>query len=880
MITAAERQAMVQFLNTYAFLNIWNQTSAEDRVNTVLKRANSRMVKGNVGFGLANIPLPAGGPYAVFSTSIDYFGGVVRIDAGAWTTTEDILNQDGVILYVYDAGGRQMPRRVTHLYRVPGNSRVMLVAIEARAYWKAFGVTPIKEEMYITAYRDSDAAAQVSSWSYLIPTSGSAAVINQVQSRITACLSENSAGTFLVVNGSDIDPTQAWTPAVGDYIDVVLDRNVMGQFRVNVSDNTTGYASDRYEGDREILHIPKALNPNNFLITHNTLSLYVRDRAANRGVYFHRIDPTCVEQITHNDISVKSSVVQAFRDHLGASTVDVVVKIRRHSKQAALMPEANFLYELYQCSDADILRHLRGELDAALDFWTAAYLEDSWYTKMIMRPLDSDDPNYLDVYMDALGYRSMCTVLSQQVSYKQYDTNVPLMSVQKPFALRDVPVHPLVTLNGKKVRDSFVHCQDSGASSLVSFGSGIVVNGGDEIVIHQVASGRADPIELAISLGNTAHIVPYAYVNVYEVIPLVSPIVGYTGQSEVSYRKVIPQAGSLQVYPQEGGGLELVFGSSFYGKTVIVYNAEFCNTRVIDLASMLTDNLPIIIPLQTNLQDNSGQRPLLGYASVEIYLNNKRLCPGIDYTVDAYTDDADNPAWVEAVIASKEFLDVDGGTNCIEIVAHSSYILSDEAGYVIDNKCSYDNVMNAWYPLNSRGYIMGMCQTGLVNKGEWVEPVGDHNNGEPYLLTTTVPLTIYETLDRMAYVDELQKIGIIDAYLGRTPLPPTVNPSNPGSYNLYSPYLSAIIYAVINETMVFVDDPVDETFLAQFSSFEPLKLRDPSITRSSRVDLGFVDISGHYRTLAVSDGTKRHIIQRILTLVLPTDEYQHGDVLL
>lgn len=881
MSTIAEKAAMVGFLNSYAFSHIWNQVSAEHRANAVLQRIGSRAAKGHIAVGPTAVMLPSQGLFCVFGTQVDYFGGAIDIDTGVWVAADQVLTENRMLIHIYDNRGRLMPRARTYIYRVP-NSRVLLIALEAKAFWKVFGVQTTEHSFYMTTYVDSDVANTMSSWHFVVPDVNPNVTLGQINSRLTACLLANTPGTWLSINGFEVDPTRSYgTLVAGDHVEILLDRNVIGAFTINVSDNSTGYMSLVYASEREILHIPKSMNPDNALITHNTLTLFVRDNGSNQGAYLHRVDERCVENITHNDISVKKSVVDAFQGHLQANSVSVHIKVRRHGKTQALIPEANFLLELYDASDADIVRHLRGELDDGLYFWRADHLEASAYTYMMFDPPDYEQAEYLDTYVDALGIRALSAVLSHQLTYTQYDSNNQLMTIYKPFSYRNGRITPLVHVGGKKVRGSQVVCLDgAGASSSISLTSDVSRTNGDKIVVYQTAYGRPAPYRFAPVFGSGSINVPYRAVFVYEEVPLSEPIAGRTGSSAISYKKRIAQAGSLVIVHEENGTTTCVFGPSFYGKNVLIYNADFCVSIGANITDILQDNKPIIVPLLVDTDDNSGQRLLPEYGALEVYLNSRRLVNQVDYTAIPYVDGDDNPAWVEVIVANKEYLDVDSVDNFLEVVVHSSSVLASESGYVLEDKCSYDGVLNVWYEQNSRAYIKGECQTGMQNLGAWLAPPASHQNGELFLVSTTIPRVINDALAEYDRIPELNRIAAINRYFGRNPPVPPVNPTNPASHNLYSPYLSAIIYDVLNDVFFPVDEPDDDAFLAQFSGYDHLKLRDPAITRTSAVDLGFVDISGHYRTLMVTSGVWRRILQRLVNLVLPTDPYQHGDVLL
>lgn len=399
------KQSLIQILNKYIFQKAWNETVATYRTNIALSSVTGRYLRGRVNVGVENFALPTNNSqYLCFTTPIQAFFGGLTIPSNVWMTGEEVLNTTNTLMYVYIQEGKLIPRKYIHVFRSPNSDRVV-IAIPKQVSIKVFGAS--HGTVYSTLYKDPDQPNDIICKSWYADPFDMVGSTSDLLTFFTTCKQANQAGTTVLVNGIEVDESLPIVSYVaGDYIEIICDENVIGAFDVDVSNNNTGYFSDLTSNYREIIHCPKTINPNNKVITHNTCTLSVRD-SNGVGLYYHRADDTGVGQITHNDLSVSTDVIDAFRSYLNDQNVTIHVRVRHHDTDNVLITELFYMTFLYRNSDEDIVQHMRGAITNTLPFWKASELEQSTYTAMMFDTPNSIDESLLTTYVEGLGYHTV-----------------------------------------------------------------------------------------------------------------------------------------------------------------------------------------------------------------------------------------------------------------------------------------------------------------------------------------------------------------------------------------------------------------------------------------------------------------------------------------
>lgn len=872
------KRAAVRVLNDYCFRGVWNEIQAVYRVNIKLVPARRAYQTGNAVIGSRMVPLPTADMFVVYRLAHPLFFGGVQAPRDTWQTAVTINDTIRTQLTIHDIGGVQTPLGQIWVYPM-SLRRETLVAIPVHVLEKIYGNGDA--QLYISIYRDADHAGRVTSQSYAIPTVDPTPTIATAQAQIATYLATNAQYLTVVVNGIIVDPRQAYSVAGGDYLDIIYDEDIVARTSVNVSTQSTGYFSLKDKMYKEILHLPKVLNPNNTVITHNSVTLYVRDNLSNRAVLLHRCDPLSVTQITHNDIAASTSVIDALRDKLGSHDVSIELLVRTHQNDNVLIEELSYLRYLYHCNDADIVRHLRGEIDQSLVFWRADRIEQTKYISLM-----TDTPNgvvaeQLDRYVAGLGYYTVARLLSDRITHLTVgDDGVLFYQVPLPYMLFDSPVYPSVCLNGHKLR-SFDQVTSRAMSSSVlgiSINQAVHRTAGMTLDIALLQGGDSRVYRVVPSLAEPTITVPFTALDVYEEVTLDTPLVGITTSTSAVYKRRQSLPGTIMQYPDGDGNVQVVFGPSLYGKTLLVQPSRFVQASSRNIDVMLQDNQPLVFVVSNGCaNDVDTIYPLLSHTAIDVYVNGKELVPGIDYTATPTRDADGNLGFTEVVIAAQEMLVPGSQGNWVEIVSHTDRVMADEGGHVTHNRVSYDRSLNLWQPGLSRLVVDGLAQAEPINDAAWLTPTTEVDNGRPYRVITTLPHDTAVLLADYSDAVDNTRLQLIDRYFQRVPTPASGIVVVPASHRLYSPYLTAIINDLVTDRLVLADDPTDSRFLAQLAAYEPLRLRDPTCGPDYALDRTFVDVSPLYRELTVSVPVY-NLISRLVTLILPHDSNTLGDI--
>lgn len=876
MTTDAELREMVRRLNEHCFREVWNEVSAEERVNIRLTPVGTRFLSGSAVVGLETVALPAAGLFGVYLAPYQLFYSGLPIAPDVWFSAKEVLDQYGTLLSAYPPSGRLLSRSHFFVRRISRSNRV-LVAMERDAMAASFGPA-YRDPLYLTAYRDSDADNPISATSVYISPVNTNLRLAAVQTALETATAASAPGTTLLINGIERAHDQPYAINVGDYVEVICDRNVVAAYDVDVSNNTTAFYSVRDQRYKEVLHCPKALNPEQKLITHNTCTLFVRCATKNEGRYLHRVDPASVGQLTHTDLAVDRGVVEALRDEMGEQSVVVRVQMRVHSKDNVLSDELSYLKYLYTLDDATIVRFLRGQGDSELAFWSAAELEQSGYIALMFDVPNAYDPEVMSRYITSLGYYTVASLLANHQRSFTLDGS-GYFELAKPYVLLGVDTTPLVYINGLKLRNDRLRYADLVGGRLgVMFQPGVYHDAGAQASVCLVETGTVQPTLFVPSLATPTITVYNRKVEVYEEVVLESPISGYGRSSDRAYKLVLETAGTLMFYPTENGGTQVVCGPSLYGKRLLIQGTRFCTQFTTTVDSVIEQGRPFVVPLTVACaNDLDTVVPLLGERTLEVYVNGYRLTNNVDYTAIPAVAEGGRVLY-DVVIGAMEYFS-DAPNNTIEVVAHTATTFAVESGFVVDNKISYDRNLNLWYSGLSRAFVGGKLLHEPINHGGWLEPRTTEATGAPYVVHTTLSANLADALSLYSPQVDNMRQSAINRYFNRNPPPDPAIIINPHSHRLYSPYLAAIIADLLDRSLVVADDPIDKRFLAQFAGYAYLKERDAALTKPGGViTKSWVDVNAQYRIPAVSDVTLYRIIQRLSKLTLGNDTDTIGDI--
>jgi hypothetical protein len=881
-VSIATQTSMVNQLNDYCFRNIWNEVHAEYCINVQVYPVTPNIVIGQF-MNTSNVWLALPTPtdqYVVYKASLGAFRGGLPIDLCQWFTGIDIINGWQTITNTYPQSGQVVARGYTYFYTDGTN---VYIAVSKTALYKMLGIVSW-DQMYVSIFRGDILERKIIGNSFYISASVNfTPYTGSIQTYITNALNINTPGTIVTQNGYEVSQTSSLTFSVGDFIDVLCDNNVTGAFSVNVSNNTTGYFSSKYARYKEIIHIPKSLNPNNILITNNTCTFHVRSNVTNRGVYLHRNDPTGVTQITHNDIGIATTSINAHRADLNQDNVSVYARIRTMNTNRVLLNDAFCMNILYTLTDAQILQFLVGDIDNYLAFWTANNLETSGYINLMFHTPILSDPSLLSDYCTSLGYYTVASILSDHLRTITLPTSTQrTVILDKGYAFICQDTYPMIFLNGIKLNQSVIVYENVGREKIyIGFVDSVVRNADDVFTASYLANGSSQPYIFTPSSGTPSFTVPFGDIVVYKINSLSTPVLGWNATSNNSYQLQPFLNGTLMTFPAESGpGTEVVFGPSLYGIPFLIKPTTFVQEYLQNIDTVLEDNKPIIITLsETAVNDGSDTpRPLLAYNTLEVFVNGLFLIPNLDYSCIPIVDNSSNTALVQVIINNKEYLNLGSTGNLVEVIAHTSQTISSEAGYAFNNQISYDSRVNFVYPGLTAIYSLGLYQSVVTDNGYYLSIPTPPDNGNPYYVQTSLTALVAEALEPYISTQNLATIAAINSYFGEyDPIDPSFL-IIPKSYSLYSPYIQAIVSDVINAILVPVSDSNTATFLAQFSAYDFIKQRDMTITDTSGVNRQYADVFPAYAPLTVFNPNYYNIIHQLCDLILPLDSATIGEI--
>lgn len=873
---------VVNALNNYCFENIWNSTPFEYAENLALIPMSTRFMENwIIQNKYINLP-DTTNQYAVYKIRYDAFEGSLIIPYNTWMSTDDIGNYYQTLFHAYAASGLMLPKCSVYLYH-DRYSGLVYVAILKQAVMLVTGLSNWNN-LYLTVYRYLQLNNPLTITSLYVPNQDIGNVVTtQANTAISAALALTQSGTNIYINGYDQPTSSAIIFTYGNYVDVISDTTVVGVFSVNMVPPVTGYFSSMYNTYKNVLHCPKSVNPNNNIISVELLSLVARNNTTNVGLYVTKSAENSITSITHQDFGISTSVVAAMQQSLNTQNISIEVKIRTHNN--ILIQEINYIKDLYICNDATIVSFLEGTGDTSLPFWTASALEQSAYVGYISSEPAYITPQTLDNFITGLGYYTVTAILCQHVN--PFPVNSLPMSnlfVDKPLILSGLPAYPVIYINGNKVPASQTgYITNSNDQLITGVGSNTYYTVGQTVTVDVIeGSGIVTPVIISPNANNNVITTNSSDVVVYQLLNLSTPVSAYDTTSSVSCQLITPLPNSpVSVINNTNNTTTITFNQSTYGNTYILQDKNASQYFYKDITQDITNGKPIYINLSALCNDGITYIPIIGYNSLDVYLNGNRLIPNIDYSAIPYVDSSNNTSIVQVMICNMSCLSI-GNTNYLEVIARSAVTLNSEVGYTANNMMDIGNNINMWYYNTSMLFAGGQYQTNVTNNGDMLIPSPAVSNGMPFYMTNELPVLYTDVLS--GYMPDLDdtRIKLINIYFNKqSPINDLSNLIIPESWTLYSPYLTAIYYDIQQNPNIemYSNDPNDQTFLMQFAQYNYLMQNDPTVNSTlSKIDLRFCDINPCYTAVTVPNINNYTVLQRLATLVLTSDPNTLGDI--
>jgi hypothetical protein len=877
-LPSAPTKQVVDHLNGIYFQQVWNAPRENGRANVQLYKVATRAKSGVVPVGRTVVGLPTTDTvYAVYQTGYRAFNQFIKLPDDQWVEAKSYLAVDEVAITIYDVNGKTVP--ISDVYiRYISNKDKVLVAVPSLYTKKCVG--SLYPDLYLTVFRDLTRATPSREEFYIAGSvlNGSTSVTT-IQTAIVNAQATFPNGTFVSVNGWVYHPDHVPTIVTGDLVTIVSDPDIVGHIDVTVDDNTTGYYSTKYEEYREILHVPKSLNPNNILINTDNLTVIVFDTLTNKGVLGHRIAQHAVESITHNDFSMGRTAIQGFTQSLSALTVTVRVYVRLPVDTNRLNEDVNRIKDLYSLNDAAIMNQLLGLASPQIPEWSAWNLEQSPFLSMIASDKRQELNEAIPSFVDAMGYYDVASVLGQQMRFYTYKNSQ--VKIIKPVRLFGYRCQAMVYADGIKVPESGYTITDYDSKTfLLGFLLGSGVGSGARIAVYICEEGFRTPTPFVPTEESPSITFDSEDHSVYMVKTYTDPQPVWESSVTKGYSHLPKGDADYIVTTNVNGTSTFTFRMKHFGKAFYCVPKYGLTTAVYDISDSINADNPIVVSL--SVRDVFGEfLPIVGYTTAEVYLNGKKLIEDLDYVIN-YVYHADGYILQNLLtVTNCDYLDLEGGSNIVEVCVHGDEIVSEDKGYGIENNLYRSSVPMIFSRSSSRTYVRGVLTEHVSESGNIATIVGDVDNGAPFLMQHMVAFGARKLLRDISPNQDINLRSRIEHVLGF--VEPDVDDFTIVTHlhALYSVFLAKIVTDVANGVLHIRDEPSDSNFLRQFKPYALLLERDPVIGQNNvLIDRRFVTLASHYVNLGVNNPDQMLRIQRLTSMTLQPSELSINEVLL
>lgn len=863
-------KTLCRHLKRYLADKVWNEPQSEGRSNTKPKLYGGQSWTGHFYYSGLEIELPQTDRlFYVYTCPIALFSGLLPEETG-WVRCDRMCNEFDATVDLYSVDGYMFPKGASWVYysEIFG---LYFFCIEKKAV-NAHLPHERVEDICATLYLDSDVLGDVQISSFAVPD-----VDTNYTHRGPIIQAMNSCASPLVyVNGELRDVVTAADIPLGAYVDVIQDDDTIVDYTVDISEDPHVFFSEMDEHYKYLIHTPKALNPENKVLTHNTADFYVYRKSDHVGRYLHRCGKVSVDQITHNDFSIPQYILDAYRDYFSDQDISVRVRIRQHQKNNVLIDEASFISYLYMQSDTEIVRCLMGGGDDIPPYWRASELEASSYVRCFFDVANGYSPSTMTSCIAALGFYNALSLLCGRVTSFIYSSlQKKKFIIDKPLLYWDEQVYPVVSVNGNKIRDVNVEYTNKSTYFTVEVGDSVHISPGDTVTVEMFLDDLSRKGEFAPSyvftpdFDNTYLYLPYTDFKIYrknDEGPVLAKGVDY--ESSETWSEVTDFIGSISVLDRDVG-VGLDFHSPTHGETFLVQ----CETSIIhkeyDVQENISNGDPLVFNLETYNTLGGEVVPVLSMSNFLLYLNGRYLQRDLDYSVVEVKVD-ERVSVVQILMLNFSYLNPDG-ENKVELIGVRADDEERLNGFVYEDTVGRKKPNSMYYSTLSTLYVEGKLERDIVDHGEYLSlPSGKYREGAPYEIVTRAAHSVKSAIERYYENRDNEKLIQLAHYLYGKGEEPDGLVLIEHSHVVYSVYLATIIRDILNGTIpgvAYDSDP--EQMLSQVENYSHIREMDHTLRET--VDLGYVDVIPTYADFSVLDIPRYKAIRRLCEIILPDD---------
>lgn len=233
-------------------------------------------------------------------------------------------------------------------------------------------------------------------------------------------------------------------------------------------------------------------------------------------------------------------------------------------------------------------------------------------------------------------------------------------------------------------------------------------------------------------------------------------------------------------------------------------------------------------------------------ATCLVYLNNKELVEGIDYSYASIKDTGDQTISRVVFINNCDYLN--SGSNKLEYVVTTTASFSKVDGFT-NGHCVDDVRAVARYQPNLSVVIAdGLCQPDITNSSWCLQLSTSVRAGALFKIRTMVPRCVKDFVDNIGLTDQENRINettditrivtIVDFFRGRLDTDESVRVIE-HSHHIYSLVMNEIIKDALAGTITLIHEPVRADMMAQVAAY--LSIQDYDVA-----------LSGSFNTIVVS----------------------------
>ena len=862
-------------INQYLFDNVWNEPVSEYRINIHPQPIKLQSVSGSFQTTDSSIILPTTNePYYVWYIKASDLSLGLELDSCKWYDSVSVCNDFNTLIHAYLTTGEIMPKHAV-FFRYNYSRTIIFIAIKKVAFNLQSNASKINN-LHLTVYYDSDRENTARVFSIYVDSRNN---IRALQRQLDLFLAGIEDDTQLLVFKDCIEITNGIIPItdVGVWYDYIIDKNIVATVDIEIGNTNEDpvFLSTRDRVWKQLIHIPKAVNPDNNVYTHNTCDVFIRnkDSETTYGKYLHRVSSTgrAVSQVTHNDMAIPLFMIDAFRDYLNTQNVSVHLVIRKHDKNNVLIPNKEYIDLLY-CdahTDQDIINILTGKGPEYLPFWQAANLEQSAYVNMMFNVPDCPvSTANITEYIDALGYYNTVNLLCKHI----IDTTVTdgytgVLNYPLPLLFLGMTCVPIIYINGKMLPMRYYSYQTLPDTNIckVTISSSIYVRPGDTITALLHLTENNNVYLFTPEANNLTCNITYSTPQVYQILD-VDLIRSINRTTTNSYKQCGRYANIYTTVARTDGTTDVTFNDQYIGKTFIISNSNASYVKTYDLAEYTDTGKTIAIPMRVEVTDTTGTTvPILGNRSISVYLNRDYLVEGIDYTINKLYDEEGNLAISEVVIQTMDSFNPDG-PDLLTILYSVAAIDDSSAGFSIDDKLYDDTPVNLVYDRLTTVHVDGTLAREYTDYKTYTKlPEGIYRQGSVFEIRTTVPKVVHEFLNSYTKSDDTARIAALNRYFAaKKPVDPDVLVLE-NKHRIYSVFMNNFINDLISGRLTVVYDPDLERMADYIRPYLYLKNMDICYKDN---DQRFVDYYPQYINYEVDTKLKK-VIDLFIKIYMP-----------